>query len=66
MALRWGAQVESMEGAAFARVALAYGIPAAELRAVSNPAGVRDKGAWKVAKAVRALEQTLNPLWLGA
>ncbi|WP_038056331.1 futalosine hydrolase [Thermus amyloliquefaciens] len=56
LARQWGAQVESMEGAAFARACLALGVRGAELRAISNPAGVRDKGAWRVREAVEALE----------
>ncbi|WP_117236724.1 futalosine hydrolase [Thermus sediminis] len=55
----WGAQVESMEGAAFARACLALGLRGAELRAISNPAGVRDKGAWRVEKAVKSLGEAL-------
>ncbi|WP_114312594.1 futalosine hydrolase [Thermus caldifontis] len=65
LALRWGAQVESMEGAAFARACLALGIPGGEMRAISNPAGVRDKGAWKVSLALRALKKALAPLLRG-
>lgn len=66
LASRWGAQVESMEGAAFARACLALGIPGVEVRAISNPAGVRDRGAWRIPLAVRALEGTLAPLLGGA
>ncbi|MFN4070950.1 MAG: futalosine hydrolase [Thermus caldifontis] len=65
LALRWGARVESMEGAAFARACLALGIPGVELRAISNPAGVRDKGAWRIPLALKALERTLTPLLKG-
>ncbi|TFU27415.1 futalosine hydrolase [Thermus tengchongensis] len=60
LARRWGAQVESMEGAAFARACLALGVRGAELRAISNPAGVRDKGAWRVREAVGALEEAVG------
>ncbi len=59
LAQRWGAEVESMEGAAFARACLALGVRGAELRAISNLAGVRDKGAWRVKEAVAALEGAL-------
>ncbi|WP_243027241.1 futalosine hydrolase [Thermus albus] len=62
LAARWGAQVESMEGAAFARVCLALGIPGVEMRAISNPAGVRGKGAWRIPLALKALERTLAAL----
>ncbi|TFU18131.1 futalosine hydrolase [Thermus tengchongensis] len=60
LARQWGAQVESMEGAAFARACLALGVRGAELRAISNPAGVRDKRAWRVREAVGALEEALG------
>lgn len=59
---RWGAVVENMEGAAVAQTALWWGIPWAELRAVSNLAGVRDKTRWDVPKALAALERALASL----
>lgn len=62
LSLRFGTQVESMEGAAFARACLALGIPGVELRAISNPAGVRDKGVWKIPMAVRALRKVVTAL----
>jgi len=33
-----------------------------ELRAISNPAGVRDKRAWRLGEALRALEAALTRL----
>jgi len=65
LASRWNAALENMEGAAFARACLALGIRGAELRAISNPAGVRDKGAWRVKEAVAALEEALARLLEG-
>ncbi len=62
LALRWGAHLENMEGAAFARAALVLGVPGAELRAVSNPAGVRDRGAWRLREAVSALREAVLAL----
>jgi futalosine hydrolase len=59
---RWEADVENMEGAAFAQTCLWLGIAGAELRAVSNLAGVRDKAQWRVRQAVEALEATLSGL----
>ena len=44
-----------MEGAALARVALWRGLAFAELRGVSNTAGVRRKDAWRTEDALRAL-----------
>jgi len=62
LAERWGAEVENMEGAAFARACLALGVRGVELRAISNPAGVRDKRAWRLGEALRALEAALTRL----
>lgn len=59
---RWGAAVENMEGAAVAQTALWFGVPWAEVRAVSNPAGVRDKTRWDVPAALEALAKALEPL----
>ena len=52
---RWGAAAENMEGAAVAQAALWLGLPWAELRAISNQAGVRQKRFWAVDRAVDAL-----------
>ncbi|GAB5602118.1 futalosine hydrolase [Thermus sp. FJN-A] len=62
LAGKWGASLENMEGAAFARACLALGIRGAELRAISNPAGVRDRGAWRVKEALSALEGAVGRL----
>jgi len=57
LARKWEADVENMEGAAFAQTCLWLGLAGAELRAVSNLAGVRDKAQWRVRQAVEGLEQ---------
>ncbi len=54
-----GAALENMEGAAFARAALALGVPGAELRAISNPAGLRDRRAWRMGAAKETLARLL-------
>lgn len=46
--------VESMEGAAVAQVAAAFGLPLLEVRGVSNVVGDRDKARWRIAEAVTA------------
>lgn len=46
--------IESMEGAAAAVVAARLGVPFAELRAVSNLVGERDRSRWDLAGAARA------------
>jgi futalosine hydrolase len=45
--------IESMEGAAAAHVCLALGVPFAEIRAVSNIVGERDKRNWDIRLAVK-------------
>ncbi|NLG09445.1 MAG: futalosine hydrolase [Deinococcales bacterium] len=52
LAERHGVAVESMEGAAVAQVALAFGVPLVELRGVSNLVGERDKRRWRLTEAV--------------
>lgn len=47
-----GAEVENMEGAAFFAVAAALGVPAAEVRAVSNRVG-EPFGVWRVGRCLR-------------
>lgn len=54
-----GADVENMEGAAFFAVAAALGVPAGELRAISNRVG-RPFAEWRVAEACEALAKELE------
>jgi futalosine hydrolase len=49
--------VESMEGAAAAQVCLAMGARFLELRGISNVVGVRDRAAWRIDAAVRAVSE---------
>ena len=56
---RWGADCENMEGAAVAHVCAMYGVPAMELRGISNAVGPRDIGKWKKETAARAVQETL-------
>ena len=56
---RTGGSVESMEGAAIAHVAMLYGIPAGEIRGISNRAGHRDREAWKVKESAAAAQEAL-------
>ncbi len=51
--------IESMEGAAAAQVCLGLGVPFAEVRAVSNIVGERDRAAWDVPGAVRSVSAAL-------
>ena len=56
---RTGGAVESMEGAAIAHVAKLYGIPCGEIRGISNRAGNRDRGSWRIKEAAVAAQETL-------
>ncbi|MBB5119459.1 hypothetical protein AF335_28865 [Streptomyces eurocidicus] len=49
------ALAEAMEGFGVAEAAAAHGVPALELRAVSNPVGPRDRAAWRIGDALTAL-----------
>lgn len=63
IALRTGARVENMEGAAIAHVAALYGIPCGEVRGISNRAGKRDRAAWRVKEAAAAAQEALLSAW---
>lgn len=49
------AVAEGMEGAGVAAAASLYDVPAAEVRAISNPVGPRDRGSWEIPRALDAL-----------
>ena len=51
------AVAEAMEGFGVATAAARAGVPFAEVRAVSNPVGPRDREAWKIPDALTALER---------
>ncbi len=57
---RSGADVETMEGASWAHACRLAGVPFAQVRAISNLAGTRDKSSWKIPLALSALAQTLE------
>jgi futalosine hydrolase len=53
---RWPrAAAEAMEGAGIAAAAAACGVAFAEVRAISNPIGPRDRAAWRIGAALAAL-----------
>lgn len=54
---RYAALCETMEGAAFAHAAAAYGAAFGEVRGVSNPVGPRDRASWKIAEAAGAAQE---------
>ncbi|MFF9900612.1 futalosine hydrolase [Streptomyces longispororuber] len=54
------ALAEAMEGFGVAEAAAALGIPVAEVRAVSNAVGPRDRAAWRIADALAALTEAFG------
>jgi futalosine hydrolase len=50
------AAAEAMEGYGVAEAARRFGLPVLELRAVSNAVGPRDRSAWRIGDALKALE----------
>lgn len=59
---RWRGEpagVESMEGATVFETCLQYGVPFAEIRAVSNATGERDHARWNITLALERLENAL-------
>lgn len=56
---RHGADLESMEGAAWALACRRLGTGFAQLRAVSNRAGRRDRSSWDIPGALAALRREL-------
>ncbi|WP_280921851.1 futalosine hydrolase [Streptomyces durhamensis] len=57
-----GALAEGMEGFGVAEAAAAHGLPALEIRAVSNPVGPRDRAAWRIGDALTALTEAFGKL----
>ncbi|RKN41718.1 futalosine hydrolase [Streptomyces hoynatensis] len=52
-----GAAAEAMEGFGVACAAALHGVPVAEVRAVSNLVGPRDRAAWRIPAALDALTE---------
>jgi futalosine hydrolase len=52
---RTGAMAEAMEGAAVVHAARRAGVPAIEIRSISNTTGDRAKQQWNIAAAFAAL-----------
>ena len=55
VARRTSAVAEAMEGAAVVHAARRLGVPAIEVRAISNTTGDRDQQQWNIGKALAAL-----------
>ncbi len=54
--------VEAMEGFGVLRAAALAGVPALEVRAISNAIGEADRSRWSVARALDALEASIPVL----
>ncbi|MEE4545473.1 futalosine hydrolase [Streptomyces sp. V4-01] len=57
-----GAVAEAMEGFGVAEAAAAAGVPVAEVRAISNAVGPRDRAAWRIGEALAALTTAFGKL----
>jgi futalosine hydrolase len=57
-----GAAAEAMEGAAVALVALRLGVPAGEVRVISNTTGDRDRQSWELPRALDRLRAVIGLL----
>jgi nucleoside phosphorylase len=55
-------EVEAMEGFGVLRAAVLAGVPAVELRAVSNSPGEPDRSRWRIADALAALDDAVPRL----
>jgi len=60
-----GCPVEAMEGFGVLRACALAGVPAVELRAVSNDVDEPDRGAWRFGDALAALEDAVARLVAG-
>jgi nucleoside phosphorylase len=58
--------VEAMEGFAVLRACALAGVPAVEVRAVSNDVGERDRARWEIPRALAALDAALPRLLAAA
>jgi len=63
LALERGAQVESMEGFAVLRAAERAGVPAVEVRGISNRCGDREVSGWDFAAGVAGLRRIVDALF---
>lgn len=59
------AVAEGMEGAGVAAAATLHGVPFAEIRAISNAVGPRDRAAWRIPEALAALGRAVTALGAG-
>ena len=63
LALKYNAEVETMEGAALHYTCLMEKVPFIQLRSISNYVGERDKQQWKMDEAIDNLNNTLAEIF---
>jgi futalosine hydrolase len=61
---RLGAQIESMEGFAVLRAAERAGVPAIEVRGISNRVGSRDRSGWDFDAGLAGLARVMHALFV--
>ncbi|MDX2016827.1 MAG: futalosine hydrolase [Planctomycetota bacterium] len=60
---RTGAQAEAMEGAAVLHAGARLGLPAVEVRVISNTTGDRDRQVWALDRSLDALREVTARVW---
>lgn len=60
---KYGAEVETMEGAAFFYACLIAGVPFLQVRAISNHVRPRNREEWDLPKAIKNLNEVLVEMW---
>lgn len=58
----YGAQIETMEGAAFFYACASSNIPAIQIRTISNVVGEKCRSKWKIDEAINELNNVLNQI----
>lgn len=61
-----GLRVEAMEGFGVLRACAQAGIPAVEIRAISNEIAEADRGRWRIGRALEAIAEAIPPVLAAA
>ncbi|MHC4139682.1 MAG: phosphorylase family protein, partial [Planctomycetota bacterium] len=61
-AQKYGAEVESMEGAAALKFGQDFGIPVLQIRSISNIATTRNRDSWDIIGAIKSLRNLCGAL----
>ena len=61
-----GLRVEAMEGFGVLRACAHAGVPAIEIRAISNEITEADRGRWRIGRALEALAEAIQPVLAAA